>query len=56
MGDNQCGWRKLKNATMRETINAIEDIVILDVLLKKIIKIESLEDFKLLLEKAKNIN
>lgn len=40
---------------VRESINTINDIGILDGLHKKIIKINTLEDFKVLLEKAKNL-
>ena len=41
--------------SVRETINSIDDIVVLEELHKKIIKIETLEDFKTLLERAKKV-
>ena len=40
---------------LRDSIDSIDDIVVLEELFKKVIKIETLEDLKLLLEKAKNI-
>lgn len=41
---------------IRETIDSIDDIEILDELLKKIIKLDTIEDFKNLLTKAKQIS
>jgi hypothetical protein len=41
--------------SIRDNIESINDIAILEELLKKIIKVSTLEDFKVLLEKAKSI-
>ena len=41
--------------SLRDSIDSIDDIVVLEELFKKIVKIETLEDFKILLEKAKKI-
>lgn len=41
--------------TVRESVGTIEDLSILEELHKKIIKVDSLEEFKTLLEKAKSI-
>ena len=40
---------------IRENIDNLEDIAILDELHKKIIKINTIEEFKIMLEKAKTI-
>ena len=40
---------------VRESTDSINDLVLLEELHKKIIKTETLEDFKVLLEKAKKI-
>lgn len=40
---------------IRDSIESIDDVVVLNELLKRIIKLENIEDFKELLEKAKKI-
>jgi hypothetical protein len=39
-----------------EDIDSIDNSIVLDELLKKIIKINTVEEFKMLLERAKNID
>lgn len=41
---------------IRDDVQSIDDVAILDGLHKKIIKINTIEDFKMLLEKVKNID